>query len=100
MYKRQEQSKDWNIYIGSTGSPSSDMLCSSNTDVSGGDVITVTCDSTLTGRYVTATSDTWMVLCEIDVYGKITDNEGNVLYWLLTLLYQSSHFSFIFVGVN
>ena len=83
------QSSGWNIYVGNMGSASSDMPCTSNADVSGGDVITVTCDSVLTGRYITVTSNTWMVLCEIEVYEKITEIEGNVLIWLLVPLSQN-----------
>ena len=73
-----EQSSNWDIYVGNTGSASSDMRCTRNADVWGGDVITVTCSSVLTGRYVTVTSDKWMVLCEIKVYGKIAESKGNV----------------------
>ena len=85
------QSSNWNIYVGDTESEYiSDYmstLCTSNADVSGGDVITVTCDSVLAGRYVTVTSDTdaGMVLCEIEVYGEI-EVTGNVAIWLLALL--------------
>ena len=86
-----EQSSNWAIYVGDSGSASDDTLCTSDADVSGGDVITVTCDSVLAGRYVTVTSDTdaGMVLCEIEVYGEI-EVTGNVAIWLLALLSQSA----------
>ena len=83
-----EQSSDWDIYVGNTGSASSDILCITKADVWGGGVITVTCDSVLTGRYITITSDTWMVLCEIKSYGKITESKGNASIYLLALLSQ------------
>ena len=64
-----EQSSGWTIYIGHLGS-SSDQLCKSNVDVSGGSVVFVECDSTLSGRYITIESSRWMVLCEVEVYGE------------------------------
>merc|ERR1712079_182484 len=57
------------IHIGNSGT-SADPLCKSSVDVSGGDVSTVTCDSALTGHYITITSSNSMVLCEVDVYGR------------------------------
>merc|ERR1712038_151729 len=64
-----EQSSGWDIHIGNSGT-SADPLCKSSVDVSGGDVSTVTCDSALTGHYITITSSNAMVLCEVDVYGR------------------------------
>merc|ERR1712117_72592 len=63
------QSSGWDIHIGNSGT-SADPLCKSSVDVSGGDVSTVTCDSALTGQYITITSSNAMVLCEVDVYGR------------------------------
>merc|ERR1712079_321897 len=63
------QSSGWDIHIGNSGT-SADPLCKSSVDVSGGDVSTVTCDSALTGHYITITSSNAMVLCEVDVYGR------------------------------
>ena len=65
-----EMSSGWNIYIGNIGS-SNDQLCKSDANVSGGSVVSVECDSTLSGRYITITSPTWMVLCEVEVYGQL-----------------------------
>jgi len=63
------QSSGWDIHIGNSGTKL-DPLCKSSVDVTGGDVITVTCDSALTGHYITISSSTSMVLCEVDVYGR------------------------------
>jgi len=63
------QSSGWDIHIGNSGTKL-DPLCKSSVDVTGGDVSTVTCDSALTGHYITISSSTGMVLCEVDVYGR------------------------------
>ena len=64
-----EHSSGWNIYIGNLGS-SNDQLCKSDVDVSGGSVITIECDSEVSGQYITMTSIEYMVLCEVEVYGE------------------------------
>jgi len=63
-----DQSSGWTVHIGNNGD-GSDPICKSNVDASSGDMYTpVRCNSILSGRYVTILSETWMVLCEIEVY--------------------------------
>ena len=49
-----------------------DSVCASDVSAVGTD-LEVLCGSVITGRYVTLSSDTWMVLCEMKVYAEAAD---------------------------
>ena len=59
-------SKGWTIRVGD--GEASDKICKANVDASGGLVVTVMCETAAaTGRYITMSSPTTMVLCEAEV---------------------------------
>ena len=60
-------SKNWTIRISNTTDNNSGEICASNVDASGGYWVPITCNSKLTGRYATISSENDMVLCEIQV---------------------------------
>ena len=50
------------------GGGASDVVCQTGVDASGGSAVTIMCEATAeTGRYVTMSSPTEMVLCEAEV---------------------------------
>ena len=61
------QSKNWIIRIGNDTNENSGTICSSEVDANGGYLVPVYCKTKLSGRYVTISSDTTIVLCEIQV---------------------------------
>ena len=68
----------WMIRIGNTGS-SADPICSEKFDAYGGYLIELHCNNMLSGRHVRMESDTYMVLCEIQVFGdKIGNSESEI----------------------
>eukprot|EP00497_Spongosphaera_streptacantha_P001770 TRINITY_DN232_c0_g2_i2.p1 TRINITY_DN232_c0_g2~~TRINITY_DN232_c0_g2_i2.p1 ORF type:complete len:527 (-),score=91.36 TRINITY_DN232_c0_g2_i2:457-2037(-) len=75
-----EQTSDWTVRIGYNGDEN-DTLCADNVDASGGIPKVVKCEGEpIRGRFVTVFSDTWMVLCEIEVYGyKVNMARGKVV---------------------
>ena len=73
------QSNNWTIRIGNTTSNNSGTICASDVDATGGYWIPVFCNTTLSGRYVTISSEREVVLCEIQVlikYGKTLHNQS------------------------
>ena len=60
-------SKNWTITISNTTDDNSGEICASNVDASGGYLVPIICNSKLTGRYATISSEKDMVLCEIQV---------------------------------
>ena len=70
-----EQSSNWTIRIGSTGTES-DPVCKDEVDASGGRPKHVFCKKggPTSGQWVSIWSGTWMVLCEIEVYGSKGDD--------------------------
>ena len=61
------QSKNWIIRIGNDTNENSGTICSSEVDANGGYLVPVYCKTKLSGRYVTISSNTTIVLCEIQV---------------------------------
>ena len=63
------QSQGWTIRVGNSGTEN-DAVCKSNVDAFGGELVDLKCDSKVGGRYVTVYHTTWIVLCEIQVFGQ------------------------------
>ena len=63
------QSQGWVIHVGNSGTEN-DAVCISNIDAFGGKLVDLKCDTKVSGRYVTVIHSTWMVLCEIEVFGQ------------------------------
>ena len=61
------QSKNWIIRFANDTNENSGTICSSNIDANGGYLVPVYCKTKLSGRYVTISSKTAIVLCEIQV---------------------------------
>ena len=65
------QSTGWTIRVGNTGKDS-DPICKENVDAYGGKLVSIQCKESLSGRYVSIFSSTWIVLCEIQVFVEST----------------------------
>ena len=63
----KEQTQGWTIRVGNAGKDT-DPICKENVDAFGGKLVTIQCETDLSGRYVTVFHHTWMVLCEIQVF--------------------------------
>lgn len=63
----REQTQGWTIRVGNAGKDT-DPICKENVDAFGGKLVTIQCETDLSGRYVTVFHNTWMVLCEIQVF--------------------------------
>ena len=68
-----DQSSGWKIRIGNSDSIA-DSLCKENVDVYGGQEVPIHCNTDLSGRHVRIESETWMVLCEIMIFGEEKSN--------------------------
>ena len=69
FFNCKEQTQGWVVRVGNSGTET-DMVCKSNIDAFGGKLVSIKCDTKLSGRYVTVNHNTWIVLCEIEVYQK------------------------------
>ena len=71
----EDQGSGWTVRIGDTGDVT-DKVCATNVTISGGTWKRVFCTVATKGRYVTAYSDTWMVLCEVKVFSEFSTPFG------------------------
>ena len=64
------QCRGWVIRVGNSGTLANDEVCRSNIDASGGKLVDIKCDTKAEGRYISVHHNTWMVLCEIQVFSQ------------------------------
>ena len=73
----KQQTQGWTIRVGNTGKDT-DPICKENVDAFGGKLISIRCETELSGRYVTIFHQTWIVVCEIQVFVEKTGE--NLMY--------------------
>ena len=63
------QSSGWTIRVGNTGT-NADPVCIEKVDAYGGRPLPIQCATKLSGSHVRIESETWIVLCEVLIYGE------------------------------